>query len=66
MNMIGNLGGALSNYLTGVIIASYTNPATKDVDSKGYVICMTMYAISFAVGVVFWYLTDANKPLAED
>ena len=66
MNMIGNLGGALSNYLTGVIIASYTNHATKDVDSTGYIICMTMYAISYAVGVVFWYLTDANKPLAED
>lgn len=66
MNMIGNLGGALSNYLTGVIIASYTDHATKAVDSTGYIICMTMYAISYAIGVVFWYLTDANRPLAED
>jgi MFS family permease len=63
MNMIGNLGGALGNYLTGAILRHYRSAGLED---DGYVICLTMYAVAYGIGVVFWYLTDANKPLAED
>lgn len=65
MNMIGNLGSALSIYFTGMIISHHKGPDGIVAD-QGYLYCMTMYAIAYAVGVVFWYLTDANKPLAED
>lgn len=66
MNMIGNLGAAISNYVTGLIIASHTHTETKEVDTRGYIICMSMYAVAYGIGVIFWYLTDANKPLADD
>ncbi|MFT3878177.1 MAG: MFS transporter [Gemmatales bacterium] len=65
MNMIGNLGAALSNYITGVIIHKYTI-APGNVDDRAYTTCMIMYATAYAIGVVFWYLIDANKPLADD
>lgn len=65
MNMIGNLGSALSIYFTGLIIRHHTS-ADGTVANQGYILCMTMYAIAYAVGVGFWYLLDANKPLAED
>lgn len=65
MNMIGNLGGALSNFLTGLIISHYTLAGGK-VEAQGYTWCMTMYAVIFGIGVIFWYLVDAEKPLADD
>lgn len=65
MNMIGNLGAALSNYITGVIIHRYTL-APGIVENQAYTTCMIMYATAYAVGVVFWFLIDANKPLADD
>jgi ACS family glucarate transporter-like MFS transporter len=64
MNMIGNLGGALSNFITGYLIKYHTTNGV--VSQDGYFICLTMYAVAYAVGVYFWYMTDANKPLAED
>ncbi|HMP16611.1 MAG TPA: MFS transporter [Gemmatales bacterium] len=64
MNMIGNLGAAISNYVTGVIIFRATTDGK--VASYGYMTCLTMYAVAYGIGVIFWYLTDANKPLADD
>jgi MFS transporter, ACS family, glucarate transporter len=63
MNMIGNLGAALSMYVTGKIIQSYNLAGAP---AQGYTLCMILYAVAYTIGVGFWYLTDANKPLAED
>jgi ACS family glucarate transporter-like MFS transporter len=64
MNMIGNIGAAISNFITGMIISNAT--VDGKVSSTGYITCLTMYGVAYSIGVVFWYLTDANKPLAED
>jgi len=65
MNMIGNLGAALSIYITGLVISKHTI-GPGNIDDQAYTICMMMYATAYAIGVVFWYLIDANKPLADD
>jgi ACS family glucarate transporter-like MFS transporter len=64
MNMIGNLGGALTNFVTGWVLKSHTTDGVTAV--AGYQICFTMYAVAFAVGVLFWLRIDASKPLVPD
>ncbi|HEY2909202.1 MAG TPA: MFS transporter, partial [Gemmataceae bacterium] len=61
MNMVGNLGGALTNLVTGLILAAYT--VDKKVEPTGYIICFTMYAIIYGLGVLSWLLIDTSKPI---
>ena len=59
MNMFGNLVGAVSGILvTGVIIKAV--PGTD-----GILICLTMYAVVYFLGVGLWLLIDPTKPVAE-
>jgi ACS family glucarate transporter-like MFS transporter len=59
MNMFGNLVGAVSGILvTGLIIQSV--PGTT-----GILICLTMYAVVYFLGVGLWLLIDPTKPVAE-
>jgi nitrate/nitrite transporter NarK len=64
MNMIGNLGGALTIFVTGRVLQEHTANGVPSV--AGYQICMTMYAVAFAVGVLFWLRIDASKPLVPE
>ncbi len=59
MNMIGNLGAALGNYITGRILKEYAG-------AEGQVICFTMYACVYGVGVFLWLLIDPTKPVVPD
>jgi MFS family permease len=63
MNMIGNIGAALSTFITSLIISSFER---GDEAEQGYTLCLSLYAVAYAIGVVFWWLVDANKPLIED
>ena len=69
MNMVGNLGAAVGNLVTGLILAAYTVKVMVDgaekevVEPSGYVICFTMYAIIYGLGVASWLLIDPTKPL---
>jgi MFS transporter, ACS family, glucarate transporter len=59
MNMIGNLGGALTNFITGRVLKSYEND-----NATGITIMFTLYAIVYGVGVLLWLCIDATKPIA--
>jgi MFS family permease len=70
MNMVGNLGAALGNLVTGLILAAYTVKVAADggekeeVQPDGYIICFTMYAVVYGLGVLSWLLIDPTKPVA--
>ena len=61
MNMVGNLGAALGNLITGLILKSY-----KDEPAVGYATCFVLYAIIYGVGVLLWLQIDATKPIVAD
>jgi ACS family glucarate transporter-like MFS transporter len=61
MNMVGNLGAAIGIFVTGRILAAYTQDGV--VASAGYVVCLTMYAIVYGLGVLSWLLIDPTKPV---
>jgi MFS family permease len=69
MNMVGNLGAALGNFISGMILASYTAKVMVDghekevVEPTGYVVCFTMFAMVYALGVVTWLFIDPTKPV---
>jgi MFS family permease len=61
MNMIGNLGAAVGNLITGLILQHYSNDPTVGVTT-----CFTMYAIVYGIGVFLWLKIDASKPIVAD
>jgi len=90
MNMIGNLGGALTTFMTGKILAYSLSqwPVPEQVGMIGggpvsflaksvpvyqhtgfvwgYEVCLSMFAVAYAIGVLFWWRIDASKPLVDD
>lgn len=69
MNMVGNLGAALGNFISGLILAGYTVKVLVDgkekdvVEPTGYVVCFTLFATVYALGVVSWVFIDPTKPI---
>jgi MFS transporter, ACS family, glucarate transporter len=61
MNMVGNLGAAIGIYVTGKILKAYT--VDGQVQTNGYIVCFTMYAIVYGLGVVSWLLIDPTQPI---
>jgi MFS family permease len=72
MNMVGNLGAALGIFVTGMILAAHTQKVIVDgvekeqVQGTGFVICFTMYAIVYGLGVLSWLLIDPTKPVVPE
>jgi MFS family permease len=72
MNMVGNLGGALGVFCTGLILAAHTQKVTVDgvekevVQGTGFGICFVMYATVYGLGVLSWLLIDPTKPVVPD
>jgi hypothetical protein len=82
MNMVGNLlGGVTTIIVTAAImkgmvaakeaqaIAEGTNldAARRAGEIEGYIINLTLYALAYAIGILFWLKIDATKPIiAED
>ena len=72
MNMVGNLGAALGNLVTGLILEAYTvkqivdGKETDVVQDGGYVTCFLLFATVYAFGVVSWLLIDPTKPVVTD
>lgn len=80
MNMIGNLGAAVSIFVTGAImratVAAAEAQAVVDgtpVDAareagliQGYVFNLSLYALAYLIGVGFWLLIDPTKPVVPD
>lgn len=64
MNMIGNLGAALGNLVTGMILEAHT--VDKQVQPTGFVICFTMYAVVYGLGVLSWLAIDPTKPIVPE
>ena len=69
MNMVGNLGAAIGNFVTGRILEEYTVKTMVDgvekdvVQGTGFVICFVMYAVVYGLGVLSWLLIDPTKPI---
>ena len=57
MNMIGNLGAALGNFVTGKILEHYGSSI------DGPVTCFYLYALLYGTGFLLWLGVDASKPL---
>ena len=81
MNMVGNLGGALTLFVTDAIIKARVEVYKSTADERGlsldqareaglidgYQINLSLYALAYAIGVFFWLKIDASKPIiAED
>ncbi len=70
MNMVGNLGAAVGNLVTGLILAAYTVKTavegTEKVQPQGYVVCFTLYAAIYGLGVVSWLFIDPTKPIVPE
>jgi MFS family permease len=82
MNTIGNLGGAVAGFLTGMIIDWQTRPLTSGLDraafgvlgqatyeqakTDGWTINVSLYASAYVVAVVCWLWFDSTKPVVPD
>jgi MFS family permease len=72
MNMVGNLGAAVGNLVTGLILAAYTIKVTvggtekEQVQNEGYIICFILYAVIYGIGVLSWLLIDPTKPIVPE
>jgi MFS transporter, ACS family, glucarate transporter len=64
MNMVGNLGAALGNFITGLILEQHTVDGT--VGTAGYVTCFLMFGFVYMLGVIAWLFIDASKPIDAD
>jgi len=69
MNMVGNLGAALGNLITGLILEAHTVRTTVDgvekdvVQGTGFVVCFLMYATVYGLGALSWLLIDPTEPI---
>ncbi|MBM3983591.1 MAG: MFS transporter [Planctomycetes bacterium] len=80
MNMIGNLGGVTTLIVTATIMKSQiaakeaeaaltggdVTAARRAGEIEGYIINLSLYAAAYFIGVVFWLLIDARKPIVPD
>lgn len=80
MNMVGNLGGVTTIFVTAAIMKAKV--AAREAEAlatganveaareagliDGYIINLTLYALAYAIGVIFWLLIDASKPIVTD
>ena len=64
MNMVGNLGATLGLLVTGQILKAYTENGV--IDKQGYIVCFTLYAAVYFLGVIAWLFIDAEKPIPTD
>lgn len=65
MNMIGNLGAVLGQFVTGQILKSYAGQ-NGVIDTTGYVTCFFLYAVVYTAGVGIWLLIDPTKPVLKE
>ncbi len=61
MNMVGNLAGALTNFVTGTVLKAYEGD-----QATGITIMFTTYAAVYGIGVLLWLGIDATKPIVPD
>jgi MFS family permease len=80
MNMIGNLGGVTTIFVTAAIMRATVDAqeqqalaAGTSVEAareagliEGYIINLTLYAIAYLIGIFFWLMIDATKPVVPD
>jgi MFS family permease len=81
MNMIGNLGGAITTYVTGWILtyykdqyvaangltsASLTADQIREAFAPGWQLNFILYGIVYLLAVVFWLGLNADKPIDDD
>ena len=77
MNMIGNLGGVTTIFVTAQIMKSTVSARQAEAEAagtnaadairageiEGYIINLSLYALAYVIGVVFWLLIDPTKPI---
>lgn len=61
MNMVGNLGGAVGNLVTGLILDHY-----KTDRGAGLTVLFTTFAGVYWLGVLLWLRIDASKPIVAE
>jgi hypothetical protein len=80
MNMIGNLGGVTTIFVTATIMKAQV--AAREAEAAatggsieaaretglidGYIINLSLYALAYLIGVGFWLMIDATKPVVPD
>jgi ACS family glucarate transporter-like MFS transporter len=67
MNTIGNLGGAVASFCTGLILEECQNRYGKE-EGKGigWQVNLLMYAIAYLLSVAFWSVFNATKPVVDE
>lgn len=80
MNMVGNLGGVATIFVTAQIMKSTVAAKKEEAEAagtsvpdairageiEGYIFNLTLYALAYAIGVFFWLKIDATKPIVPD
>lgn len=72
MNSIGNMGGALAGFLTGVVLRWYTTGMAPGTTAhqmaldRAWVANIVLWGSGYLVAVVCWLFFDATKPIAPD
>jgi ACS family glucarate transporter-like MFS transporter len=72
MNTVGNLGGAIAGYMTGMILDWYTaghtagTPAYEVAKNQGWSLNIVIFGSAYILAVVCWFWFDATKPVAPD
>jgi MFS family permease len=80
MNMVGNLGGVTTIFVTAQIMKSTVSARQAEAEAagtntadairageiEGYIINLSLYALAYVIGVFFWLKIDATKPIVPD
>jgi MFS family permease len=80
MNMVGNLGGVTTIFVTAAIMRSTVELREAEAVAagtsvtaareagliEGYIFNLMLYALAYLVGVGFWLMIDASKPVVPD
>jgi MFS family permease len=80
MNMVGNLGGVTTIFVTAAIMKSTVADKVAAAEAagtsvevarqaglvEGYTINLFLYALAYVIGVLFWLKIDATKPVVPD
>jgi MFS family permease len=74
MNTIGNLGGAVAGYATGLVLRAHTAAVPEDAPKEvldaatqqGWTVNFIIFASVYVAAAVLWLFFDATKPVVPD
>jgi MFS family permease len=66
MNTIGNLGGALAGFATGIVLDALRDPAASDPVAFAWKINFVLFGAVYVLAAVCWLVFDSTKPLVNE